>query len=84
MHEITWPHLFHILYQREEITTVKWWNLNCREFRSLLCGMCLIQGQMRNYVSRDDIESDDDAEKASCPQPPTVKKPQFQNVSSKA
>ena len=70
-HEITWPHLFHILYQREEITTVKCWNLNCREFRSLLCGMCLTQVQWDIMRAGIILENGDDAEKAPCPQPPT-------------
>ena len=39
---------------------------------------------MRNYVSRDNVENGDDAEKAPCPQPPTVNKPSFQNVRTKA
>ena len=39
---------------------------------------------MRNYVSRDNVENGDDAVKASCPQPRTVNKPQFQNVRTKA
>ena len=28
-------------------------------------------GPVRYYVSRDNVENGDDAEKASCPQPPT-------------